>query len=168
MLLLLLSGCEREKRPLTLPPAASDTQHHTAAARRPALSLHNPYEDNAWAASQGKALFKRFNCAGCHGQGGGGIGPALMDAKWLYGADPGSVFQSIAYGRPNGMPAFKDHVPEDQIWQLVAYVRSMSGQLSKNVAPSRGDNTQASDAPENRRSKEPVLAQPREKEGKQP
>ena len=51
------------------------------------------------------------------------------------------------------MPAFGEHVPEDQIWQLVAYVRSMSGQLSANVAPNRSDSLQAGEA-ENRRKKE--------------
>jgi cytochrome c oxidase cbb3-type subunit 3 len=51
------------------------------------------------------------------------------------------------------MPAFGQHVPEDQIWQLVAYVRSMSGQLSGSVAPNRSDTLQAGE-PENRREKE--------------
>jgi cytochrome c oxidase cbb3-type subunit 3 len=47
-----------------------------------------------------------------------------MDAEWRYGGDPAQVFQSIAQGRPNGMPSFGGHIPEDQVWQIVAYVRS--------------------------------------------
>ena len=37
------------------------------------------------------------------------------------------------------MPSFGGRIPDDQVWQLVAYVRSMSGQLRKDVAPSRSD-----------------------------
>jgi cytochrome c oxidase cbb3-type subunit 3 len=51
------------------------------------------------------------------------------------------------------MPAFGEHVPEDQIWQLVAYVRSMSGQLRSDVAGTRSDTLQAAE-PESRRKKE--------------
>jgi hypothetical protein len=53
------------------------------------------------------------------------------------------IFATIAQGRPNGMPSFGGHMTEDQVWQLVAYVRSMSGQLRKDVAPSRGDDLQS-------------------------
>jgi cytochrome c oxidase cbb3-type subunit 3 len=51
------------------------------------------------------------------------------------------------------MPAFGKHVPEDQLWQLVAYVRSMSGQLRSDVASSRSDSLQAA-KPEGRREQE--------------
>lgn len=149
---LLLSACEREHRPTQAPPPASgvSTPSYSASGDQP---VSNRYEENAYAVSQGKTWYRAYNCNGCHAQGGGDIGPPLMDAKWRYGADPGSVYASIAHGRPNGMPAFGDHVPEDQIWQLVAYVRSLSGQLSPSVASSRGDTLQASKG-ESRREKE--------------
>ena len=37
------------------------------------------------------------------------------------------------------MPAFADRIPQDQIWQLVAYVRSMSGLAPQDAAPNRDD-----------------------------
>jgi cytochrome c oxidase cbb3-type subunit 3 len=149
---LLVTGCYREERPTKAPPAASSTagRSYAASAQAP---VKDRYEENAYAVSQGKTLFRAYNCAGCHAAGGGGIGPALMDSKWRYGADPESIFTTVSQGRPNGMPAFGEYVPEDQIWQLVAYVRSLSGQLRSDVAPSRGDNLQAS-KPEGRRKKE--------------
>jgi cytochrome c oxidase cbb3-type subunit 3 len=150
--LLLLAGCEREQRPTKAPPAASRIADLSYAARGP-RAVANRYEENAYAVSQGKTWYRAYNCSGCHANGGGNMGPPLMDAKWRYGADPASVFNSISQGRPNGMPAFGQHMPEDQIWQLVAYVRSMSGQLSRNVAPSRSDTLQAGE-PESRRKKE--------------
>jgi cytochrome c oxidase cbb3-type subunit 3 len=67
------------------------------------------------------------------------MGPALMDAQWIYGSKPENIFESIVEGRPNGMPAFGAKIVEDQIWQLVAYVRSMSGLLRSDVAPGRAD-----------------------------
>jgi cytochrome c oxidase cbb3-type subunit 3 len=150
--LLALYGCEREQRPTKAPPAASSIADpsYAASGKTP---VSNRYEENAYAVSQGKTWYRAYNCNGCHAQGGGDIGPPLMDARWRYGSDPGAVYASIAHGRPNGMPAFGAHVPEDQIWQLVAYVRSMSGQLGGAVAPNRGDTLQAAE-PENRRKKE--------------
>ena len=41
--------------------------------------------------------------------------------------EPEQVFATIVEGRPNGMPSFGGKIPDYQVWQLVAYVRSMSG-----------------------------------------
>jgi cytochrome c oxidase cbb3-type subunit 3 len=65
-----------------------------------------------------------------------------MDAKWLYGSEPEQIFETIVQGRPNGMPAFGNKIVADQVWQLVAYVRSMSGLLRKDVASGRNDDMQ--------------------------
>src|SRR5699024_2472602 len=79
----------------------------------------NPYDDNAYAVSQGKRFFTWYNCVGCHAHGGGGMGPPLMDDKWLYGSRPQDIFTTIVEGRPNGMPSFRDRIPEQQVWQIV-------------------------------------------------
>jgi cytochrome c oxidase cbb3-type subunit 3 len=150
----LAAGCYREERPVSAPPAAAGVSDHSTAAQA-ALPVTNRYEENAYAVSQGKSLYRAYNCNGCHAGGGGNIGPALMDDKWRYGSDPANIFASIAAGRPNGMPAFGKHVPEDQIWQLVAYVRSMSGQLRSDVAPTRSDSLQVSESESRRKKEEP-------------
>ncbi|MBV9890333.1 MAG: c-type cytochrome, partial [Rhizobacter sp.] len=85
-----------------------------------------------------------------HSNGGGGMGVPLMDAEWRYGSEPPAVYRSIVEGRPNGMPSFGGRIPDDQVWQLVAYVRSLSGQLRKDVAPSRSDSLSGA-PPENTR-----------------
>src|SRR5688572_30616511 len=113
---LALPACQREER--NFRPAPPFAQ----AAR-----YHREYGGNAYALSEGKRLYVAFNCNGCHANGGGGMGPALMDREWLYGHEPHEVFTTIAEGRPNGMPAFGAKAPAYQIWQLVAYVRSLSG-----------------------------------------
>ena len=85
-----------------------------------------PYYNNAEAAQRGMRMFSQFNCAGCHFNGGGGIGPALMDDKWIYGGRLDQIFNSIYQGRPNGMPAWGGKIPDQQIWEIATYVRSMS------------------------------------------
>ena len=130
ILLAAAAGCEREQRQLQIPPPK-------ASLMKP---LHANDERNAYAMSQGKTLFQWFNCNGCHSDGGGGMGPALMDEVWRYGNDPQDIYATIMEGRPNGMPAFRGRISEDQAWQLVAYVRSMSGWARKDAAPGRNDS----------------------------
>jgi cytochrome c oxidase cbb3-type subunit 3 len=157
--LALLAGCYREQRPLPgAPPTAAATDPLRLTKLQPgepkaAANASNPYEENAYATAQGKRLFKQYNCNGCHGSGGGGSGPALMDDKWIYGGEPANIYATIVQGRPNGMPSFGGHIPEDQVWQLVAYIRSMSGQLRSDVAPARSDSLSPGKA-EQRREKE--------------
>jgi cytochrome c oxidase cbb3-type subunit 3 len=154
-LLLALAGCYREERPnppAPPPPSASAARLSDIepGGQRPVAAIPNGYEENGYAMAQGKTLFRQFNCSGCHGQGGGGMGPALMDDKWNYGSEPANIYATIVQGRPNGMPAFGGHLTNEQVWQLVAYVRSMSGQVRADAAPSRSDEFQDA-PPENRR-----------------
>ncbi len=87
----------------------------------------NPFNGNSVALREGRDLFLNYNCYGCHGgRGGGGMGPSLRDAAWLYGSSDAHVFDSIAEGRAKGMPAWGTKIPQDQIWKLVAYIKSMN------------------------------------------
>jgi cytochrome c oxidase cbb3-type subunit 3 len=52
------------------------------------------------------------------------------------------VAASILDGRPNGMPPFRDRIPEPQVWQLVAYLRSLSGLASQYGMSTRADHMQ--------------------------
>jgi cytochrome c oxidase cbb3-type subunit III len=86
----------------------------------------DPYATNAVALMQGRQLFVQYNCYGCHGgHAGGGMGPSLRDEAWIYGKSDAHVFDSIARGRGKGMPAWGTKLPQDQIWRLVAYVKSL-------------------------------------------
>jgi cytochrome c oxidase cbb3-type subunit III len=145
MLLALLAApaCEREQRRFETSypgpsggPRVGQLVPGPAAADAPSA---DPYGANAQGVNQGKTLFSQLNCVGCHSHGGGGMGPPLMDGRWIYGARPDQIFASIAQGRPNGMPAFAGRIVDDQIWQLVAYVRSLGGMAAKDVAAGRSD-----------------------------
>ena len=147
---IVATGCEREARPFDQPPiepnpraqadAVSDFQPGQAGRGMRAVAAAGGYnEGSAYALAQGKLFYRWFNCTGCHAQGGGSIGPALMDANWIYGKDPDAIFATIMEGRPNGMPSFRGRIPEEQAWQIVAYVRSLSGLVSSDSAPNRSD-----------------------------
>ena len=146
---IAIAGCQRESRrfeptvgaAITPPVVRMSELQPTQASTSPTVAPH--FEVNAYALSEGKRLFDWYNCNGCHANGGGGIGPALMDDVWIYGSSPENVYATIVQGRPNGMPSFGGHIPDEQVWQLVAYVRSMSGLVPQDAAPSRNDDLQA-------------------------
>ena len=112
-------------------------------------AARNPYDGSPSAIATGRQLFTMYYCAGCHsGYAGGGMGPSLRDSLWRYGRDDVHVFATIVEGRPNGMPSFRNKLPDYQVWQLAAYVRSLSGQAPKDAAPGRNDDMQMK-TPEN-------------------
>ena len=154
-------GSERPVRSRSMP--AADRTARAAGVNpgiHPAVvlgELRNPYTGDRSAIATGQMLFNAMNCAGCHsGYAGGGMGPSLRDSTWIYGSSDAQIYSTIVEGRPNGMPAFGGRIPDDQVWQLVAYVRSLSGQLRKDAAPSRADTLYPGN-PENARPKEAQL-----------
>lgn len=85
----------------------------------------NPFTGNAAAARDGEKMYDA-HCADCHGgDGRGGGGPDLADDRWLYGGSDAEVFQSVSQGRPGGMPSWGSDLKEDEIWKVIAYVRSL-------------------------------------------
>jgi cytochrome c oxidase cbb3-type subunit 3 len=63
------------------------------------------------------------------------------------GVCPRKIFASIAEAGPNGMPSWKYRLTNQQIWQLVAYVRSLSGLTPKGARPGRDDHMSVKPAP---------------------
>jgi cytochrome c oxidase cbb3-type subunit III len=158
---MAVAGCERETRDFSgtqqvgqLGVATTRLTDLQAGATSPAPMLESPYHDNAYAMSEGKRLYDWFNCVGCHHRGGGGIGPALMDHRWIYGSRPDQIYSTIMQGRPDGMPSYGGRVTDQQAWQLVAYIESLSGNVPHDVAPSRNDDMQTT-KPELRKEPEP-------------
>ena len=77
----------------------------------------------------GHAIFLEKQCAHCHGEDGrGGVDLTRRDL------DAMGVFQSIADGREkNGirMPAWREVLTDEQIWQATAYVMSIGHPLGQ-------------------------------------
>ena len=148
---LTLAACNREERhsrskPLgeTVPAGESpDTVWPGNSAPPPLDALSKLYDNNAPAIAEGQFLYTRMNCVGCHSHGGGGMGPPLMDDEWRYGGRIDQIAATIAEGRPQGMPAWRGKLTDDQIWKLAAYVRTLSGQPSKDAVSSRSESMSA-------------------------
>jgi cytochrome c oxidase cbb3-type subunit 3 len=144
---LALGACQREARHSSSSPIAGaipagqspDTIYPGGGTPPPLDPRAAKYDNNAPSLAEGQALYTQMNCVGCHAHGGGGMGPALMDDKWRYGGRIDQIAATIAEGRPNGMPAWRGRLTDDQIWKLAAYVRTLSGQPSKDAVSSRGD-----------------------------
>jgi cytochrome c oxidase cbb3-type subunit 3 len=69
-------------------------------------------------------------CAICHGQAGEGlIGPNLIDNYWIHGTGKISeIAITIRSGIPDkGMVAWQGRIPEENILQIAAYVKSLKG-----------------------------------------
>jgi mono/diheme cytochrome c family protein len=128
--------------PVAEPPAKPDPEPERAPAPAPAAEPEpEPEPEPAPEApaatpvrtaalqgdpAQGKKLYTKWGCFACHGsQAGGGMGPSLVDADWLYGGTDADVFQSIHDGRPRGMPAWGDKLSEKEIQHVIAFIRSL-------------------------------------------
>jgi cytochrome c oxidase cbb3-type subunit III len=92
------------------------------------------YQGKPQAIADGQRLFDWYNCSGCHFHGGGGMGPALMDQQWIYGGALDQIHASIVQGRPNGMPSWGRKIPDAQIWEIAAYVKSLSAPNARDGA----------------------------------
>ncbi|HXR99563.1 MAG TPA: cytochrome c oxidase subunit II [Pyrinomonadaceae bacterium] len=112
-------------------------------------------------ASQGQQLFQSLGCASCHGQNGeGGRGPTLAG---IYGqktqlqtgesvpVDDSYVRESIlnpqaklVAGFGAIMPTFQGQVSEDQLLQLLAYIKSLAG--GQTQAPATAGTPAATNA----------------------
>ena len=126
VLLVFDSGCQRSRRTLheTAPMNGLAGVRQSGASGAP---TRNPYEDNAYAETEGQRLYEWYNCSGCHARGGGAIGPPLMADVFRYGKEPRSIYSSIVDGRANGMPSWRGKMTGSEVWQLVTYVQALRG-----------------------------------------
>ena len=84
------------------------------------------FDGQAQAAVAGRSAFLKYNCYGCHGGlAGGAMGPSLRDDEWKYGGTDSAIVLTLHQGRPGGMPAWKGVATEEEIKNIVTYIRSM-------------------------------------------
>ena len=87
----------------------------------------NPYTADTDAIAEGKSLWRDTGCYSCHGGvGEGGVGPNLTDDEWVYKPTDKTLFKTIAKGRKGtNMVGWSKDLDDDQIWKVVAYIRSL-------------------------------------------
>ena len=94
--------------------------------------VKNPYAGNAKIGKLGEYEF-RANCAFCHGLGarGGGRGPDLTRTPKKHGDSDQEMFTTISNGvpgtamPPNGATQQGVGMTEEEIWQVITYIRSV-------------------------------------------
>ena len=96
-------------------------------------SKKNPAPSDKKTIDQGEKVAK-INCVSCHGPLGKGNGPAAgalnpKPADWtskrVQDEPDGEIFWKITTGR-GAMPSWR-HLPENDRWALVRYVRTLAG-----------------------------------------
>jgi mono/diheme cytochrome c family protein len=95
----------------------------------------NPVPTSAASVTAGAAAYKKY-CSFCHGANAKGNGPLapkdsmppdLTDATWKTGSTDGDIFNVIFHGggATSKMIAFKGKMPDQDIWHIVNYLRSL-------------------------------------------
>ncbi len=86
----------------------------------------NPFTGNAEAIQEGKRLYTLYACPGCHNSHGGRMAPPVTDDVWVFAGDDETLFKLIKGQIPNQTmpPAFGQVLTDDQIWKILAFVRS--------------------------------------------
>lgn len=116
----------------------------------------NPLSVNEANYNAAKPVYDEY-CANCHGDSGKGDGsdammydPApsdLTDSSHMNKLSDGEIFYQITQGR-KPMPSFRAKLTEEQRWQLVIFVRSLSGAISFPPAPGKTPEPVKPKAPE--------------------
>jgi cytochrome c oxidase cbb3-type subunit 3 len=91
---------------------------------QPAKDVRNPLAGDPTAIKQGQVLFRQ-ECVYCHGVGarGGARGPDLTTGSWTHGGSDADLSRTIRGGiQGTAMPA--NRLTDDEIWEIVAYLRT--------------------------------------------
>jgi mono/diheme cytochrome c family protein len=133
-------------------------------------SMTNPQQMTPASLKTGTARYEK-NCAGCHGDSGRGDGPLadalpekptdLTDTDMLDEHTDGELFYKIKEGVGEYMPGYEDQLPDEDIWDIVNYLRSAGASEGAGETPkaaAAGKDTAPRASPEEFRALEnPVL-----------
>jgi putative heme-binding domain-containing protein len=111
-------------------PVAGQHGQYVGGSRHPSIGKPE-------AIAAGAKLYAT-SCAGCHGpDGSGGRGPNLVRRSLWHPLSDENLFNVIRVGVPGAdMPATK--MPDDQTWNLVAFLHALIGPASENAVPGDG------------------------------
>ena len=100
-----------------------------------AAAIKNPVAATPQSIAAGQEAYRK-SCAPCHGvkaEGGSGndlipASPDLTDDAWDHGSTDGAIFDNVKNGVPPdfNMTPWKDQMKDDEIWNVVNYLRSIA------------------------------------------
>ncbi len=106
-------------------------QPHTHPAGQ---ALSNPVEATRESVVRGRQLYV-FDCRQCHGNRGkgdgdmshaGGVPSDFTDDVWQHGVTDGEIFLVIRDGVTADMLGYSTQIPEEDMWHLVNYIKSLA------------------------------------------
>lgn len=140
---------------LTIPVSASEG-HNEEKVPGDIAELKNPIPMTTESIEKGLILYEK-NCAGCHGERGRGDGPIGLDLpeKPTDFTDPemmkdhsnGELFYKTKEGTGENMPAFRDELTDEEIWNVVNYIISIVSQTDTEEKPELFDKSETTSAP---------------------
>ena len=134
-----MTGCAATGSPLVPTDAAGIPGTSTTRPAPPEdyAGKKNPFEGNSKRAELGHKLFEA-DCASCHGLSARGDGPVAASQNPKPGnlaEDESELSDDYLYWRiaegglikpfRSGMPAWKGLLTEDQIWEIITYIRKI-------------------------------------------
>jgi mono/diheme cytochrome c family protein len=109
-----------------------------------ASALENPFTfGDVEVIEKGRHIYE-MACIVCHGERGDGDGaagrtwsppPTDLTSREVQDQSDGSFFWKIAEGNPPAMLQYKDILNEEEIWQLVIYLRQFAAVTCVTAAP---------------------------------
>ncbi len=96
------------------------------------------------AIQKGQGIFTS-KCAACHGDKGQGvIGPNLADSFWIHGKGTLVAVAKVVHDGVNekGMPPWGSMLKDEEIFSVVAYVKSLRGTNPPNPKAPQGDKVE--------------------------
>ena len=131
LLLCLFAATAQDSQAVPKPATPQSSTNPADATRRV-----NPVKPTPESIAQGKKYYG-YDCAMCHGVNGDGKGDVAVDEKLQIGdfRDPatlknktdGDLFNLLKNGHDH-MPAEPIRFKQDELWNLINYVRSFSSQ----------------------------------------
>jgi mono/diheme cytochrome c family protein len=125
LLLALASWAQKDQ------PAAKTAEYKIPPE---AAAKANPVRPSQESLAKGKKLYG-YDCAMCHGKGGDGKGDMASDIKnvtdftnpeSLKGRTDGELFYITRNGKGDDMPPEGDRAKDDDIWNMVNYIRAFA------------------------------------------
>jgi mono/diheme cytochrome c family protein len=123
-----LGAQQKDQQPPAKAPATEYKIPPEAAAKA------NPVKPTSESLARGRKMYG-YDCAMCHGKDGDGKGDMASDYKnvtdftkpeALKSRTDGELFYIIRNGKGDDMPPEGDRAKDDEIWNMVNYIRSLA------------------------------------------
>lgn len=124
--------------------AQSDTSADADHADGQAVAAVNPTPHTPAAEKRGRTHYLR-HCQICHGFDGRALENIDFEAadltdpeRWRFGTTDGDLFRSTKFGAGLDMPPFEAELDDEEIWDLVHYLRSIGPKELRPKTPTEG------------------------------